>query len=88
MNFNSIFQPKYSKGDHFNMQRFLHSFFFSLCVTSLKCPMPFTLSAAHRNSKLAPFQLLSSHTWQVAAILEGAGLGDPQGPYHLLSLEK
>ena len=28
MNFNSIFQPKYSKGDHFNMQRFLHSFFF------------------------------------------------------------
>ena len=42
--------------------------------------MPFTLSAAHRNSKLALFQLLSSHTWQVAAILEGAGLGDPQGP--------
>ena len=50
--------------------------------------MPFTPSAAHRNSKLALFQLLSSHTWQVAALLEGAGLGDRQGSYHLLSLEK
>lgn len=42
--------------------------------------MPFTLSAAHRNSKLAPFQLLSSHMWQVAAFLEVQAWVIPKGP--------